>query len=83
MLVAYASGGQKYLDAIYYFFTQLRNGHKTIEDAMVSDSVDPYGAIREQVPRDACFERAEVCAGRFGGDLDRLRDYMAAEGIPH
>lgn len=83
MLVAYASGGQKYLDAVHYFFNQLQNGHKSIDEALAAEAILPYSAIYDAIPKEAEAEREAVCAGPFGGDLDRLREYFVAEGIPH
>lgn len=82
LLVAYASGGQKYLDAVYQFFTMMNNGAETVEAAALKKS-EPYKETYEGVPEVARAEREMICSGPFSGDLDDLRSFFEANGIIH
>lgn len=82
-LAAYASGGQKYLDAVNHHFTAIHNRHATIEQAVKAPTLNPYGELYEEVMRDGQQERALICSGQYGGDLDALRAMFDREGIPH
>lgn len=81
LLSAYAYGGQKYFDSVFFFFTQQQNSAKTIDEIRSHVPVSPFEDLRESIPIVAAAERAKVCAGPFGGDLDKLREYFKAEDI--
>lgn len=75
MLIAYAYGGQKHLDTAYHF---LRNHHGAILREDVSERLK---ALYEATPVEAASERARVCSGPFGGDVDRLFDSLRSDGV--
>lgn len=83
LLVAYATGGQKYLDAVHMFYTQSMTHYATIEEAMAAPPRDPWQDVFDRIPEEAAQERELICRGPYGGNLDALRDYFRKEGIPN
>jgi hypothetical protein len=75
MLIAYAYGGQKYLDVAHGF---LRNHHGAILREDVSQRLD---MLYRETPFVAASERARVCSGPFAGDVERLFEHFRCEGI--
>lgn len=83
LLVAYASGGQQYLEYVYHFFTQMENRHATLEEAIHAKPQAPYQELYDTIPQIAAAERATISGGPFAGDLDKLREFFTTNGIPH
>lgn len=81
LISAYALGGEKYLNQCFFKYTTARNVHATPEAARSAAPTDPYRDLFESAPAEAQEERARICAGPFGGDLDRLREFFRTEGI--
>ena len=83
LLVAYATGGDKFLNSAYQYFTMAANGKRTPEEVMKDPKVYPWKEIMERVPEEAAEERQRICAGPYGGDLDSLRKHFEEKGIPN
>ncbi len=81
LISAYALGGEKYLNRCFFKYTMARNVHATPEAARNVPAIDPYRDLYEAAPMEAAEERARICAGPFGGDLDKLRAFFRQNEI--